>query len=122
LFPFYLLGAVGFLIFGRSLLLDYLMVGALTFVVFMLASPWLPGRRGITKVLLLDLVLGGALVGTELLLEGGSPLRADLIIAMVMLLVYGSELGGLAPTAPSDLDPFLARIGIARRTPNHGRD
>jgi NAD-dependent dihydropyrimidine dehydrogenase PreA subunit len=112
LFPFYLLGAVGFLIFGRSLLLDYLVVGALTFVVFMLASPWLPGRRGITKVLLLDLVLGGALVGTEFFLEGGSPLRADLIIAMVMLLVYGSELGGLAPTAPSDLDPFLARIGI----------
>lgn len=111
-FPFYLLGALGFLLFGRSLLLDYLVVGALTFVVFMLACPWLPTKHGITKVLLLDVVLGGVLVATELLVAGGSPLRAELIIAMAMLLVYGSELGGLAPTMPSDLDPFLARMGI----------
>jgi len=31
---------------------------------------------------------------------------------MVMLLVYGTELGGLSSTLPSDLDPFLARLGI----------
>jgi NAD-dependent dihydropyrimidine dehydrogenase PreA subunit len=38
--------------------------------------------------------------------------RADLIIAMVMIMIYGTELGGLASTLPSDLDPFLARLGI----------
>ena len=112
LFPFYFIGALGFLLFGRGLLATYLVVGALTFAIFMLASPWLPGKRGLTKVLLLDLLLAGVLIASEILSPGGSPVRADLIIAMVMLLFYGSELGGLAPTLPSDLDPFLARLGI----------
>jgi NAD-dependent dihydropyrimidine dehydrogenase PreA subunit len=112
LFPIYFIGALGFLLFGRGLLATYLVVGALTFAIFMLASPWLPGKRGLTKVLLLDLVLAGVLIASEILSPGGSPIRADLGIAMVMLLFYGAELGGLASTLPSDLDPFLARLGI----------
>ena len=113
LFVFYFLGAVGFLLFGRHLLANYLIVGAASFVFFMLACPWIPGKQGITKVLLLEVLLGGALIATAgSTLGGGSALRADLIIAMVMLLFYGSELGGLASTLPSDLDPFLARLGI----------
>jgi NAD-dependent dihydropyrimidine dehydrogenase PreA subunit len=112
LFPFYFIGALGVALFGRGLLASYLVVGALSFVIFILASPWLPGKRGLTKVLLLDLLLAGVLIASEILSQGGSPIRADLGIAMVMLLFYGSELGGLAPTLPSDLDPFLARLGI----------
>jgi NAD-dependent dihydropyrimidine dehydrogenase PreA subunit len=112
LFPFYFVGALGVAIFGRGLLASYLVVGALAFVLFMLACPWLPGRRGLTKVLLLDLLLAGALIASEILSQGGSPIRAELGVAMVMLLFYGSELGGLAPTLPSDLDPFLSRLGI----------
>jgi NAD-dependent dihydropyrimidine dehydrogenase PreA subunit len=113
LFVFYFLGAVGFLLFGRHLLANYLVVGAATFGFFMLACPWIPGKRGITKVISLEVLLGGVLIATEgSSLAGGSALRADLIIAMVMLLFYGSELGGLASTLPSDLDPFLARLGI----------
>jgi hypothetical protein len=111
-FVFYFIGALGFLLFGRGLLVTYLVVGALTFLLFMLACPWLPGRRGITKVLFVNIVLAGVLLASELLSPGASPVRADLIVAMVMLLFYGSELGGLAPTLPSDLDPFLARLGI----------
>jgi NAD-dependent dihydropyrimidine dehydrogenase PreA subunit len=112
LFPFYLFGALGILAFARGLLASYLVVGAATFVLFMLACPWLPGKRGLTKALLLDVALAGVLLATELLASGAPPIRADLGIAMVMLLVYGSELGGLASTLPSDLDPFLARHGI----------
>lgn len=112
LFPFYLLGAIGFLLFGRGLLAEYLLVGALTFVFFMLACPWLPGGRGLTKVILPELVLAGALLATELVFGGGSALRPALIIAMATLLVYSSELGGLASTLPSDLDPLMARLGI----------
>ena len=53
------------------------------------------------------------LVGGEVFnIFNGFSMRAELIIAMLMLLVYGSELGGLAPTMPSDLDPFLAKLGI----------
>jgi NAD-dependent dihydropyrimidine dehydrogenase PreA subunit len=112
LFPFYLLGAVGFLLFGRGLLAEYLLVGALTFVFFMLACPWLPGKRGLTKVILPEIVLACALLWSEFVFPGSSALRPGLIIAMATLLVYSSELGGLASTMPSDLDPFLARLGI----------
>ncbi len=112
LFPFYLIGAIGFLLFGRGLLAEYLLVGALTFLFFMLACPWLPGKRGLTKVILPEVVLAGALLSTGFAFPGNSALRPGLIIAMATLLVYSSELGGLASTMPSDLDPFLARLGI----------
>jgi NAD-dependent dihydropyrimidine dehydrogenase PreA subunit len=112
LFPFYLLGAIGFLLFGRGLLAEYLLVGALTFVFFMLACPWLPGERGLTKVILPELALACALLWTELVFPGDSTLRPALIIAMATLFLYGSELGGLTSTMPSDLDPLMARLGI----------
>jgi len=113
LFGFYFLGAVGFALFGRPLLLDYLVVGAACFAAVMLLAPRLPGRRGITKVLFLDVLLGIALIATGLLLDdGGQHVRADLIIAIIALLFFGSELGGLSSTMRSDLDPLLARLGI----------
>jgi NAD-dependent dihydropyrimidine dehydrogenase PreA subunit len=115
LFPFYLAGAIGFAIFGRNLLVDYLVVGAVTFVVFMTVVMWIPTRHGWTKALLVDLLLGGVLAATELLLDSPAPRpRADLIIAMVMVAVYGSELGGLASTLASEFDPFAARLGIRK--------
>jgi NAD-dependent dihydropyrimidine dehydrogenase PreA subunit len=113
LFVFYFVGAAGFLLFDRPLLLHYLAVGAATFVLFMLACPWIPGKRGLTKVIFLEALLGCGMIATESSgIAGWSVLRTDLIIAMVMLLFYGSELGGLTSTLPSDLDPFLARLGL----------
>ncbi len=111
LFPFYFLGAIGFLIFGPGLLLDYLLVGAAAWLFFFTFCPWLPGQRGLTKVLGVNALLGAALAACEIF-WGNGQFRADLIIAMVVLLIYGTELGGLASTLPSDLDPFLARLGI----------
>lgn len=113
LFPFYFIGGVGFLLLGRGLFIDYLVIGAGAFLVFFLACPWIPGKNGPRKVLFLEAILGGVLFAGELAGSGNTgTLRADLIIAMVMIAVYGIELGGLAPTLPSDLDPFLARLGI----------
>ena len=113
MFPFFFLGAVGFALFGRHLLVDYIVVGGLAFVFFMLACPLLPGKTGLAKVVFLEVILGAVLVLTEWLdIPRSFSLRADLIIAMVMLLIYGTELGGLASTMPSDLDPFMARLGI----------
>ena len=113
LFVFYLLGAFGFALFGRPLLANYLVVGAAAFLFFMLAAPWIPGKRGITKVLFLEAILAAGLIASDAFEIRTPPsLRADLIIAMVMLLFYGTELGGLASTMPSDLDPFLARLGV----------
>ncbi len=111
LFVFYLLGAGGFFLFYPSLLADYLVVAAAAFVFFMLFCPWLPGKNGLAKVLFIDAFLGAALIATEVLYEP-NPFRADLVIAMSMILIYGTELGGLASTMKSDLDPFLARLGI----------
>jgi len=113
LFPFYFIGALCFLIFARGLLLSYLVVGAAAFLFFMLACPYLPGKRGLTKVIILDVFIGAALIITEVLhIPNTFSLRADLIIAMIALLIYGTELGGLASTLPSDLDPFMAKLGI----------
>jgi NAD-dependent dihydropyrimidine dehydrogenase PreA subunit len=113
LFPFFFLGAIGFAIFGRNLLLDYIVVGGLACVFFMLACPFLPGKTGLAKVIFLEIGLGCLLFVTEVWdIPRSFSLRADLIIAMVMFLIYGTELGGLASTLPSDLDPFLARLGI----------
>lgn len=113
LFPFYFLGAVGFMIFGPHLLADYLLIGALTFLFFYLACPWLPGKIGLIKALILDFILGIILAGV-IIFNVHHPLsiRADLIIAMVMLTVYATELGGIASNLPSDLDPVLARLGL----------
>lgn len=113
LFPFFFLGAAGLALFGLHLLLDYVVVGSLAFVFFMLACPYLPGRTGLAKVLFVEAFLGGVLVVTEgLSIPASGSLRAELVIAMVMTAVYGSELGGLSSTMASDLDAFLARLGI----------
>jgi len=113
LFPFFLVGALGFLIFRSNLLWHYFLVATITFFFFMLTCPWLPGKRGLTKVIFLEIILAIILVVSEVFnLSYGFSIRADLIIAMLMLLVYGSELGGLTATIPSDLDPFLAKLGI----------
>lgn len=113
LFPFYFLGAMGFLLFVPHLLIDYLAVGAVAFVVFMSLCPWIPGEKGITKAVFCEAVLLAVLVVFELLFDPkANPFRVQLIIAMVIMPVYGLELGGLASTMPSDLDPVLARFGV----------
>ena len=91
MFPFFFLGAVGFALFGRHLLVDYIVVGGLAFVFFMLACPFLPGKTGLAKLVFLEVILGAVLVLTEWLdIPTSFSLRADLIIAMVMLLIYGT--------------------------------
>ena len=113
LFPFFIAGALGFLVFGPDLLRHYLLVATLTFFFFFLVCPWLPGKNGLTKVIFLEIVLVIILVVSEVLhFPNGISVRTDLIIAMVMLFIYGSELGGLTPNQASELDPFLAKLGI----------
>ncbi len=74
---------------------------------------WLPGKRGLTKIILPEVVLGTFLAASEMLYQAGFSIwRADIIMAMIMLLIFGTELGGIAATMRSDLDPFLSRLGI----------
>ncbi|MBT3223710.1 MAG: 4Fe-4S binding protein [Proteobacteria bacterium] len=113
LFLFFLVGAAGFAIFGRSLFLDYLLVGSLVFVSFFLTCPWIPGTRGIIKGLLVSAVLLGLyMVGDLLFALGDTWLGPDLLIAIFLFPLFGAELGGLASTLPSDFDPLLAKMGI----------
>ncbi len=113
LFPIFVVAALVVLIFDRGLFLEYLAVGAAAFLFFFLTCPWIPGNTGLKKVLFLDVILAAALVVGEMLSgSGGFALRSELILAMILLLYYGSELGGLASTLPSDIDPFLARLSI----------
>lgn len=113
LFTIYMLGALGFLLLGRGLLVSYLVAGSAAFLTFFLLCPWIPGTRGLIKVVVLETLLACGLVAGWLVWRPELfPLRAELIIAMVMILLYGTELGGLASTMPSELDPLLARLGI----------
>jgi NAD-dependent dihydropyrimidine dehydrogenase PreA subunit len=113
LFPFYLFFALIFFLFFSTHLITYLVVGALSFFVFMSLVPWIPGKRGITKALFSDALLLAVLLALEFIYApDANPFRAQLIITMIMIPVYGLELGGLASTMPSDLDPFLARFGV----------
>ena len=70
-----------------------------------------------TKVLFLEAAFGllwaaCALFDIQACALLGSGPGAEFVIAMVMLLIYGTELGGLAPHMRSDLDPFLSKLGI----------
>lgn len=113
LFTPYFLVAAGFAMFGHHLLLDYLIVAAGAFLVFAWACPWIPGKRGVTKVLFLNALLATLLFVTWLVpaLDSGT-IRTTLVIAMVMFSVYGFELGGMASTMASEFDPLLAKLGV----------
>ncbi len=113
LFPIYVLGAIGVFIFARDLVPSYLVTGAATFSFFFSFCPWIPGKHGITKAMVLTVPILVLLVGTEFIVEtAGTDVRAVLIIAAITFVAWGLELGGLASTMPSDLDPFVARLGI----------
>ncbi len=113
LFPIYVLSAAGVFLFARHWFFAYLLTAAGTWLIFFSLCSWIPGKRGITKATVLSSPLLTLLLVAEMV--GGSTvsaLRASLIIAVVTVLVWGLELGGLASTMPSDLDPFLARRGV----------
>jgi NAD-dependent dihydropyrimidine dehydrogenase PreA subunit len=115
LFIPYVLGAVGFAVFGGHLLLHYLFVGAVAFLIFMLICPWIPGERGVTKALFLSAPLAVVLSATWLVPGlAVDRIQAALVIGMVMFAVCGFELGGVASTMPSELDPLLARVGVGK--------
>ena len=113
LFPFFSLGALGFILFAPRHLGVYMVAGTVAFFLFFLTCPWLPGRRGLTKIISLEIILG--LIWLAFALSdnvSNSSLDSGCVIAMVMLLIYSTELGGLASHMRSDLDPFLSRLGI----------
>ena len=113
LFPIIFIGAVGFQLFSPHLLLNFLLVSTASFLFFFLTCPWLPGKRGLAKLILPEIALGSLWVGSLILDPAGSSiLRVNIVVAMTMLLIFGTELGGIAATMRSDLDPFLARLGI----------
>lgn len=115
MFPFYVFIAIPFAIFGRQLLVHYLVVALVMPVFYLYVSPWLPGRTGIRKALVLIAPLAVLLFFAGPWAEAtGLPLRADLIIAIGAVLSYGMELGGMSSTLPSAFDPMMARIGVRK--------
>jgi NAD-dependent dihydropyrimidine dehydrogenase PreA subunit len=107
------LGAAGFALFGPSLLPAFLGVSGLTFLLFFLVAPWLPGRSGTAKTGSALALLGLAFVGLELWrARGGPSLRAEGIIALATVALCGLDLGGVSPHLRSGFDPLLARLGV----------
>ncbi len=113
LFPFYLPVAVLIGVFAPHFFMPFLATAAGTFLLFFGLTPWIPGSHGWHKVLLIDAILGLALAATWVWPPPtGLPLRAMLLLAMVLIALDGMELGGLSSIMASDLDPFLARRGV----------
>ena len=113
-FPFYFLGGIGFLLFGRHLFVEYILTGAAAFILFISFCPWIPGKTGHIKALWIDIILGIILIGTVLFSEiEGYPIRTYLIMALVIFPLYGLDLGGMSSTMPANLEPILARFGIS---------
>lgn len=112
LFPFCLVGALLVYIFGRSIFADFLITGSVAFLFFFSFCPWIPGKRGIVKALFCDIVLLAVFFAIKFMNGFSNPFSTQMIIAMILLPLYGLELGGLASTLPSDLDPFLAKLGV----------
>lgn len=113
LFVPYLLVAAGVAVFGRDLLLHYLIVGAAAFLIFMLLCPYIPGKRGFTKALFMSAPLAAIVVASWFVPEmDAGRIRATLVIAMVIFPIYGLELGGMASTMASELDPLIAKLGV----------
>jgi NAD-dependent dihydropyrimidine dehydrogenase PreA subunit len=82
-------------------------------MVFMSLCPWIPGKTGLAKGAFLDIIIGVVLIGTELLHSGkGNPVRVHLIMALVMIPLYGLDLGGLSSVMPAYLEPILGKLGI----------
>ena len=115
MFSFYALVAIPVAIFAPGLIVHYLVVTLATLIAFLLLSPWIPGRSGIAKALLLQLPLGALLVLVgRWAPETDLPLRADLIIVMGTLLGSAVDLGGMSAVLPSSFDPFMARLGVRK--------
>jgi len=114
LFPFYFAAACLLLLLAPRLLPIYGLAAAASFSAFMLAAPRLPFRHGLSNALALDALLGLVLLASERIAPGAAALHAGLGVAMASFLFCGTELGGLASTLRSDLDPALARAGIGK--------
>jgi NAD-dependent dihydropyrimidine dehydrogenase PreA subunit len=115
MFTFYVLVAIPFAIFGFQLLAHYLVVALAMLVVYLLASPWIPGRTGLSKSFSLALPLGVLLFFSAPWSDAtGLPLTADLIIAIGAVLGFGVDLGGMSATLPSSFDPLMARLGVRK--------
>ncbi len=113
MFPFYFFVALGFLVFAPHLLGYFVGTLVATFLVFIGLCPWIPGKHGWQKVLLLDALLGLALAATSVWpVPADIPVRTILVMAMVLFALHGGELGGLSSIWASDFDPFMARLGL----------
>jgi NAD-dependent dihydropyrimidine dehydrogenase PreA subunit len=107
------MGGLGFLLFGRHLLLSYLALGAAGFLVFMSVCSWLPGRSGLMKAIFLNMMLAAAWIFSQLAFDfTGSPIRGHLILAMILILLIGLDLGGMSTHMNPVIEPFLAKFGI----------
>lgn len=112
-FPVYLIGGIGFWIFSPQHFAEFLLVGAMAFLIFLSLCPWLPGRNGLKKAFFLDSVLFAGLVLTEFMfIKEGNPIRFHFILALVLFPLYGLDLGGMASTMEANLEPFLAKLGV----------
>jgi NAD-dependent dihydropyrimidine dehydrogenase PreA subunit len=114
-FTFYLIAAIITYFLSPFLMIRYLIFGAITFLFFFSFCEYIPGNTGIKKVLVIETILGAALVAMLILkAQFADKASAPIIISMIMTFVYGGEMGGFTPHKPAELDAVLAKLGLKK--------
>jgi NAD-dependent dihydropyrimidine dehydrogenase PreA subunit len=77
--------------------------------------PFIPGRAGWHKLLLIEGLLAAGVLGYALASADPSWYVLDLLfMAIGLVLMIGIDFGGVTPLYKSDLDPLLDRLGVGQ--------
>lgn len=117
-FPIFLLILVILAIFLRAWLVEFVALGWGLLLLMYGLYPLVPGRAGWHKLLFLETLIAAGLLGYVFLEAGQSWYILDLFfMAMGLVLIIGTDFGGVTPLYKSDLDPVLDKIGIGQIGP-----
>jgi NAD-dependent dihydropyrimidine dehydrogenase PreA subunit len=117
-FPIFLLILMILAIFLRAWLVEFVALGWGLLLLMYGLYPIVPGRAGWHKLLFLEALISAGLLGYVFLEAGQSWYILDLFfMAMGLVLIIGTDFGGVTPLYKSDLDPVLDKIGIGQIGP-----
>ncbi len=117
-FPMLLAIMVLLAVFLRAWLVEFVVLGWGLLLLIYGFYPLIPGKVGWHKLLFLEALLGVGLLGYVFLAADPSGYIRDLwFIAMGLVLIMGTDFGGMTPLYKSDLDPLLGKLGIGRIGP-----
>ena len=117
-FPICLLILVILAVFLSDWLAEFAILGGGLLLFMYGLYPFIPGKAGWHKLLFLEVLTGAGLLSYIFLVADPSMYIRDLFfMAMGLVVVIGTDFGGVTPLYRSDLEPLLDKLGIGRIGP-----